>query len=316
VTTIEWTNSTLNPIRARNRATGGIGHYCFKVSPECENCYAETFQPRVNNVIRFAKQDERLVEVFIDQKVAASPMFWTKPRMIFLCSMTDIFGEFVRDEWIDYIVAVAAITPRHRYQVLTKRAQRMLDYWSNPGLWRRIAAHIRDISRERTPAGVLLNEKIARSLEDGVGVRLDNWAQGVSAGTQAAVNERVPLLLSAPVAGRWVSAEPILEDLDFTKLPIRGTAVTMNALRRSSAFAPHVEGIVVGGESGRNARNTVIGHIRGVVKQCDQFGTRVHVKQLGARPVNREGEPHPITHSKGGLLEEMPVDLRRREFYP
>lgn len=54
---IEWTDSTWNPLRARNQATGGVGHFCEHASEGCRNCYAERFQPRVNNPIRFARQD-------------------------------------------------------------------------------------------------------------------------------------------------------------------------------------------------------------------------------------------------------------------
>src|SRR3990167_1499279 len=123
-TGIEWTDATWNPIRARNKDTDGVGHFCEHVSEGCRNCYAERMQPRFGNPIRYAAQDREKVELFLDEEVLTAPLRWRKPRMIFVCSMTDLFADFVPDDWIDRVFDVMLQTD-HKYQVLTKRAERM-----------------------------------------------------------------------------------------------------------------------------------------------------------------------------------------------
>jgi protein gp37 len=64
------------------------------------------------------------IKIILDGAMLTQPLRWKKPRKIFVCSMTDLFGEFVTDEMLDKIFAVMALTPQHTYQVVTKRAQR------------------------------------------------------------------------------------------------------------------------------------------------------------------------------------------------
>src|SRR5687768_10794037 len=116
-TKIEWTRNSdgsagksWNPIRARNLETGGVGHYCEKVSPGCANCYAARMQPRFKNKIRYNAADRDKVELFLDGDVLREPLRWRKPQNVFVCSMTDLFGYFVPDEWIDRIFAVMSLT--------------------------------------------------------------------------------------------------------------------------------------------------------------------------------------------------------------
>ena len=140
MTKIEWTDETWTPIRARNRETGGVGHFCVHVSPGCQHCYAERMQPRFGNPVRFAAQDRERVDLFLDEKVLAKPLHWRRSRMIFVCSMTDLFADFVPDEWIDKVMAVMALCPQHTFQVLSKRPARMQNYLSSPKTVARIAA--------------------------------------------------------------------------------------------------------------------------------------------------------------------------------
>jgi protein gp37 len=94
---------------------------------------------------------------------------------------------------------------------------------------------------------------------------------------------------------RFVSVEPLLEEVSL----------------------PALDGIhlvIVGGESGPGARPCTIGHIRRIVRDCSAAGVSCFVKQLGSRPVNREGQPHPIRDSKGGDIAEFPEDLRVRQW--
>lgn len=105
---IEWTDATWNPVRG-----------CTKISPGCKHCYAETFAERFRGVKGHPYEqgfDPRLVP-----EKLAEPLRWRQPKMIFVNSMSDLFHDFVPD---DYIVAVATVMAKanwHTYQVLTKR---------------------------------------------------------------------------------------------------------------------------------------------------------------------------------------------------
>jgi protein gp37 len=111
---IEWTDATWNPVRG-----------CTKISPGCKHCYAETFAERFRGVPGHAYEqgfDLRLVPDKLDQ-----PLSWRLPRRVFVNSMSDLFHEWVPD---DYIVKVADVMARanwHTFQVLTKRSARMME---------------------------------------------------------------------------------------------------------------------------------------------------------------------------------------------
>ncbi len=117
-TKIEWTDKTWNPI------TG-----CTKHSAGCQNCYAETMSHRLKamsvgkykNGFMLALHEENLDE----------PMSWKKSHNIFVCSMSDLFHEDVPFEFIDKIMSTIQKTPQHRYQILTKRAERMTEYFKS-----------------------------------------------------------------------------------------------------------------------------------------------------------------------------------------
>lgn len=110
--TIEWTDATWNPV------TG-----CTEVSPGCDNCYARTFAERWRGVPGHPYEqgfDLRLWPERLDQ-----PSRWTKPRIIFVNSMSDLFHQAVPDEYIAKVFDAMRRTPRHQFQVLTKRPGRM-----------------------------------------------------------------------------------------------------------------------------------------------------------------------------------------------
>jgi len=117
-TKIEWTDKTWNPV------TG-----CTKISAGCANCYAEVMSRRLcamgqlkyRNGFKITTHDDSLAEPFI----------WKKPHMVFVCSMGDLFHEDVPFEFIDKVLATMKATPRHTYQVLTKRASQMAAYFAD-----------------------------------------------------------------------------------------------------------------------------------------------------------------------------------------
>lgn len=132
---IEWTDATWNPV------TG-----CTKVSAGCKNCYAERLWPRIEGAR--IKRAGGVARPFTDVRVHAerldAPLRWREPRRIFVNSMSDLFHEDVPDEFIDRVFAVMALCPQHRFQILTKRPERMLAYMATATRESLIAGWIED----------------------------------------------------------------------------------------------------------------------------------------------------------------------------
>lgn len=117
-TKIEWTDKTWNPI------TG-----CTQVSSGCMNCYAKTMARRLQAMGVSKYKDGfsvRLHENLLDE-----PLHWSKPHTIFVCSMSDLFHERVPESFIEKVLITIENTPQHKYQLLTKRAERMNHFFTN-----------------------------------------------------------------------------------------------------------------------------------------------------------------------------------------
>jgi protein gp37 len=164
---IEWTDATWNPVRG-----------CTKISPGCKHCYAETFAERFRGVKGHPYEqgfDPRL----IPEKLA-EPLRWRQPKMIFVNSMSDLFHDFVPDDYIVDVATVMAKANWHTYQVLTKRSERLCS---------------------------LLNSKLkfaAQQPHIWWGVSVEDKKYGVP---------RIANLQKAKAAVRFLSVEPLLENL-------------------------------------------------------------------------------------------------------
>ena len=184
---IEWTDSTWNPLLARELESRKVGYHCVKCGPECSNCYAEAFNkrnlPSRGTGLPFAASSTGRVEMFIDDEAVDQPRRWKRSRKIFVCSMTDLFGEFVDFELIDRVFDVMRDCPHHTFQVLTKRPELALEYCDSRGI---------------------------ESLPDHI------WF-GATAGTQEMARIRLPYLAQIPAKVRFVSAEPLLGLLDLER---------------------------------------------------------------------------------------------------
>lgn len=112
---IEWTNATWNP-------TSG----CTKVSPGCDNCYAQRFAERFRGVR--GHYFERGFDVVLRPAMLDKPESWRSPRLVFVDSMSDLFHRDIPDEYIDEVFARMEHVDRHTYQLLTKRPDRMRSY--------------------------------------------------------------------------------------------------------------------------------------------------------------------------------------------
>jgi Bacteriophage protein gp37 len=117
-TKIEWTDRTWNPV------TG-----CTKQSTGCAHCYAETMARRLHAM--GLKKYENSFTLTLHPEDLEEPNKWKKGSNIFVCSMSDLFHPDVPFEFIDKVMETIEDTPQHRYQLLTKRAERMAEYFSN-----------------------------------------------------------------------------------------------------------------------------------------------------------------------------------------
>ena len=256
-TKIEWADESWNPIRARNRETGRVGHFCIHKSPGCANCYAERMQPRFGNPVRFAAQDADKVELFLDEKTLPQPLRWRKPRTIFVCSMTDLFLESVPDLWIDRVFGVMATARHHRFQVLTKRSDRMREY----------LCRIQDDEETGTERWADAVCRAVPEIDNGlVDDRctdvwpLPNVWHGISAEDRAR-KDRIDELRATPAAIRFLSLEPLLEDLG--ELDLTG-----------------IGWVIVGAESGPKARMMEPEWARSIRDQCGTAGVPFFMKQM------------------------------------
>lgn len=307
-TLIQWTDKTWNPVRG-----------CALVSEGCRSCYAMKVAHRFSGP---GKPYEGLTEIGpkgprwngkirLVEKALLEPLRWRKPRRIFVNSMSDLFHEDVPFEFIDRVFAVMALCPQHTFQILTKRAERMLTYWA-ADRWNVVEQAVEIISDRRGDvAGRVIREQFETDLDK---YPLPNVWLGVSVERQQEADERIPLLLQTSAAVRFISAEPLLGLIGLAR------------------HFPHVHGqrndrfwVIVGGESGAGARPCDLAWIRSIVQQCATAGVSCFVKQLGAKPVEtnpalggligRTAYPlDPLRDRKGGDIDEWAVDLRIREF--
>ena len=263
-TKIEWTEETWNPI---------IG--CSKVSPGCDNCYAERMACRLAHMDNRNYQDvtgSNSNRTWFDnwngktafvESALEKPLHWKKPRRIFVCSMGDLFHESVPFEWIDKVFAVMAICPHHTFQVLTKRPGRMLDYLSDP----KTQIGIPGVCSSKTNTKIDLNKFFAAA-----GWPIKNVMLGVTAENQEQADKRIPILLQIPAAKRFVSVEPMLGPVDLEK------NISEHCLIKPAAF---LDWVICGGESGPGARPMYPDWVRSLRDQCKAAGVPFFFKQWG-----------------------------------
>lgn len=309
---IEWTQKTWNVLRG-----------CSRVSAGCEHCYAESVAARFSGLgLPYEGLARRRsngqpqwtgVVKFVESKLL-EPMKWREPKRVFVNSMSDLFHEKVIDETLDRIFAVMALTPRHTFQILTKRPDRMRRYLCDPGRLEAIYAAWSSVSgtSPEVASWPLPNVHVGTSIED-----------------QPTADERIPHVLQTPAVVRFISAEPLLADVDLSLWLEEDGYI-------DDQYVPPLDWVIVGGESGHGARPLDIAWIAHVVADCRANNVPVFVKQLGAVPMMSEVEwqakpnrllsatnrnrvpegfvPLKLYSKKGGVPLEWPEDVRVREF--
>lgn len=200
---------------------------CEKVSPGCKHCYAETFAERFRGVP--GHPYERGFDPALVPGKLTDPLLWPSPRHVFVNSMSDLFQKDVPDDYIRRVVEVMLTANWHTYQVLTKRAERMRALLEGPLRGASEAAHI--------------------------------W-WGVSVEDRKYGLPRIHHLREAPARTRFLSVEPLLEDLG--QVPLQG-----------------IHWVIVGGESGPGARRIDAAWVRSIRDQCTTARVPFFFKQWG-----------------------------------
>lgn len=284
-TDIEWTR---NPDGSKGRVWNPVTG-CSKVSQGCKNCYAEVIAKRFWGARAFT--DVRCHEDRLEQ-----PLHWRKPARIFVNSMSDLFHEDVPFEFIDKVFAVMALCPQHTFQILTKRPERMRDYFHKHFTRHKVgvaatAVKLLPISEWRCNLDVC-NLKFP----------LPNCWLGVSVEDQKTADQRIPLLLQTPAAVRWVSYEPALGPVNLVSVRNRlgpESFELFNALYAKDSMMGReqrrLDWVVVGGESGPGARPMHPDWARSVRDQCVAAGVPFFFKQWG------EWEPQGQSSGKTGF---------------
>jgi protein gp37 len=299
---IEWTDETWNPV---------VG--CTRVSAGCDLCYAVQMTKRLEamgqekyaGLVNIGKNHFNGVVRTVDDALTI-PLKWKKPRRVFVNSMSDLFHKDVPFEFIDKVFAVMALTPQHTYQVLTKRPERMAEYFGrtegisfSPEQEKELDRHFPPVQAETMCDGgesTKMTEipgwwdRLNKVKEFGVASPPNVWL-GTSVENQEAADERIPHLLRCPAAVRFLSCEPLLGPVDLKlgtwKLCHRCGEVGVDGLycpncnRHSTADNPELHWAICGGESGAKARPMHPDWARSLRDQCQAAGVPFFFKQWG-----------------------------------
>lgn len=282
MTAIEWTDATWNPV------TG-----CDRVSPGCKHCYALDLAARLKRMgqPRYQRDGQPPTSgpgfgVTLHEDKLDEPLRWRKPRMVFVNSMSDLFHPEIPDEFIARVFATMALVREHTFQVLTKRPERMREFFTReveegvgwlPGSW---AGHaIRDAMRDFVSGyeGTLPLDAYTEAEQGGVvALPLPNVWLGTSIESRTYVG-RADHLRHTPAAVRFISAEPLLGPLGCETPDDRGEG-TVEGLDLD-----RIDWLIVGGESGRTHRRIDPEWVRDLRDSAMFAGTAFFFKQWGGR---------------------------------
>lgn len=249
------------------------------------------------------------------------PLHWRKPRRIFVNSMADLFHKGVPFEFVDRVFAVMALCPQHIFQILTKRPERMAEYFRTfddedeidgvCGLMRlgHAAGKMLDGvwvwgkgKRHRTAIDHLISDAYEEDDEDsGYEAKelpwpLPNVHLGTSCEDQTTADARIPHLLRCP-GTLFLSLEPLLGPIQLPTLP------------RITGTHPEIHQVILGGESGPKARPMHPDWARSVRDQCDAAGVPFFFKQWGQWESDPLGEV--VVMPDGGRFEMLQVEADR-----
>lgn len=306
VSPIEWIRNddgrpgrTWNPVKGCTRISPGCGGMIFGPNGEAGGCYAERLAG-----IRFSKNPLLKDWHGLASRDASGEPHWSgevrflphrldeplrerKGTRVFVCDMSDLFHAKALDEQIAAIFDVMAAASQHWFYVLTKRDRRAEKWFREYGPF----------------GGAGLAMVMSKALDydyprawfeaaKRAPWPLPNLAMGVTVDDRAHGLPRIDTLRRMPAARKFLSVEPLLEDLGDVDL----TGIDL---------------VIVGGESGPGARPFDLRWARRLRAQCDEQGVGFFMKQGG--DAARDGGDLVQLRKKGNKLEELPADLRRRD---
>jgi protein gp37 len=268
-TKIEWATDSWNPI------TG-----CTPVSEGCQNCYARRGAQRLRGRFGYPEDEPFRPGNWRGDYVAPSkgypviedPLHWREPRVVFVCSMGDLFHEDVAfgDQYA--VFDAMRVAKQHTFLILTKRPERMeefVDTWSLAHDW-----------------------------------PLPNVWLGITAENQRRADERIPILLSIPATVHFVSCEPLLGPIDLARWLPRNPPLFSDRNQGKLGIPYKLDWVIVGGETGPNARPMHPDWARLLRDQCKAAGVPFFFKQWGEwlSPRQNLGRPTPthFVHAETG----------------
>lgn len=284
ITNISWCDSTFNPF---------IG--CQAVSPGCDNCYAKKRVERYGGDFSVRRRT----------KTWGDPLRWNKQhedffaehgrrQRVFCASLADVFDNEVSPEWRRDLFALIRATPNLDWLLLTKRignADRML---------------------AEALSALPLDEQCGTGQWDHAPIAQWPWPNvwlGATVVNQEEADRDIPKLLAVPAHKRFLSIEPLLGQVDLRYLQpgdppteINALAGTHGVLRPHRGTCARVDWVIAGGESGPGARPMHPDWARSLRQQCESACVPFFMKQMGG------------TRDKRGALDDLPEDLRVREF--
>jgi protein gp37 len=281
---------TRNPITVKEG-----GWWCRKVSAGCANCYAE----QINQSDRFGRGNGlgysgKPPELVLNREMLTS---WKKMRSnhsIFVGSMTDIFGEWIDIDWHFELLDAMLSAPKQTFQLLTKRPQ------------------------------VMLKSIMEWLSSNNLSVLPPNIWVGTTTENQCTFDERVPILLEIPAWIRWLAVEPMLSEIRPTKSKCSlFPSISQVNKQKWGEYLPlhqHIDWVVLGFESGSQARIGQLSWMRSFVQMCQKEQTEkdadlaIYVKQLGSNCWDGK-QPFKLKSPRAGgtNIEEFPVDLQIRQ---
>lgn len=304
-------------------ATWPIVAGCDYVSPGCSNCWA------VRDSWRLAHNPNRKVQDAyfgtVDKQESGKlvwsgivrtlpnrldwPLKWRGFKRIFVCSQADLFNPKVPFAFIAAAFGVMAACPHHTFQVLTKHAARMREFFE----W---------ADRQQNGAAETCNWEARYVVGQGHASEpapwpLENVWLGVTVEDQKRADERIPELRNTPAAKRWLSVEPMLEAIDLWK---------------ATGFSPAsmqswLDWVVCGGESAQTRANTRpfdIAWARDLLEQCHGASVPFFMKQLGTNPIGEHRINVPLPPRPEGKSsrykwhepQHWPLELQVQQFPP
>lgn len=248
---IEWCDHTFNP---------WIG--CTKISPACDNCYAEHFAARFNMSVNWGAGNPRHRTSVSNWK---KPLKWnrdaeksgTRPR-VFCASLADVFDNEVSSEWRKDLFNLINETPHLDWLLLTKRIGNAYNMMNHSGCFRQRI--------DRDAVGFFPAQNI--------------WL-GATICNQEEADRDIPKLLSIPAVKRFVSIEPMLGNIILQSRCKRDHNNDGDCDKHPDG-CPRIDWVICGGESGSNARPMNPDWVRSLRDQCAETGTPFLFKQWGA----------------------------------